>query len=271
MFNCYAKSGRSIVTKGHSFINIMAHVTAKPSRLQRYGLSLNTHDLVKIVAILLMVIDHIGYYLLADNLWFRLIGRNAAPLFFFLIGYSGKLHITWMLCLYGVLLTLSAYVVNGNTQIDILLGFILLPVFFHYLPAQKLAFIQRMSLYLVCATLTLFLYKYIEYGLLGILIGYSGRFVALNEKYADLWLILALIIYYLWESLSFGFTANPSMLYWFGFFILMLYLVMSHYQQKTLSCPKWLLMPSLVVSRYSLEVYFFHLIALQAYKFLRLS
>lgn len=38
-------------------------------------------DILKVIAIITMIIDHIGYYLLPDNLWFRVIGRVAMPIF----------------------------------------------------------------------------------------------------------------------------------------------------------------------------------------------
>lgn len=38
-------------------------------------------DILKVIAIITMIIDHIGYYLLPDNLWLRVIGRVAMPIF----------------------------------------------------------------------------------------------------------------------------------------------------------------------------------------------
>ena len=218
-----------------------------------------------------MVVDHIGFYLLDDNPWLRLVGRGAAPLFFFLIGYAGKLHISWELCLYGVVLSITGYVVNDFTQINILLSFILLHAALKYFPPQNLGTFTRLGIFVVCGAMTPFLYNYIEYGLLSIVIGYSARFIAVKENKADLWMIFALIIYYIWESLVFQFTSTPNMLYLFGFLILILFWIMTHYRPKTLNCPATLLMPALILSRYSLEVYFFHLIGLQAYRFLHLG
>lgn len=53
----------------------------------------NTYDLLKSVAVLTMVIDHLGLYLFPEMLWLRVIGRSAFPLFLFLVGYSGHTHI----------------------------------------------------------------------------------------------------------------------------------------------------------------------------------
>ena len=52
-----------------------------------YG-SLNTWDLYKFVAIVLMTIDHIGLYLMPSEFVFRMIGRMCVPIWLFLAGYG---------------------------------------------------------------------------------------------------------------------------------------------------------------------------------------
>ena len=61
------------------------------SVLIRYGKQVNSHDLLKVLGTLLMVIDHVGMYLYPEQIYLRIIGRGAAPLFFFATG-SGKQH-----------------------------------------------------------------------------------------------------------------------------------------------------------------------------------
>lgn len=50
--------------------------------------TITTLDILKTLAVTTMVIDHIGYYFLPDELWLRVIGRIGVPLWFFLIGYA---------------------------------------------------------------------------------------------------------------------------------------------------------------------------------------
>ncbi|HRE31734.1 MAG TPA: TraX family protein [Candidatus Berkiella sp.] len=66
----------------------------------RYGKSLNTHDFIKVLAIVIMVIDHVGDYVFPDNHWLRLIGRIGLPMWFFLIGYVNKLRMNKYLIVY---------------------------------------------------------------------------------------------------------------------------------------------------------------------------
>ena len=64
-------------------------------------------DWLKIAAIILVSVDHIGYFFMGDaDWWWRTFGRLAAPVFFFLMGYAQSrtvpLHWIWL----GVVLTL---------------------------------------------------------------------------------------------------------------------------------------------------------------------
>lgn len=53
-----------------------------------YGLTPNSYDFLKLVALLAMFIDHAGYYLFLEAEWLRVIGRVSFPTFLFLVGYS---------------------------------------------------------------------------------------------------------------------------------------------------------------------------------------
>ena len=45
-------------------------------------------DWLKTVAIILVMVDHIGYFFIEDDKWWSVFGRLAAPTFFFLLGYA---------------------------------------------------------------------------------------------------------------------------------------------------------------------------------------
>ncbi len=70
----------------------------------RYGDRLNSYDVLKLVALLTMIIDHVGYYLLQDVQWLRAVGRMAFPLFLFLVGYSGVWKIKHDIVIWAVLI-----------------------------------------------------------------------------------------------------------------------------------------------------------------------
>ena len=45
-------------------------------------------DWLKAAAIILVAVDHIGYFFIENDHWWRVFGRLAAPTFFFLMGYA---------------------------------------------------------------------------------------------------------------------------------------------------------------------------------------
>lgn len=65
--------------------------------------STNFYDWLKVLAVVTMVIDHIGYYLFSDILGLRLIGRIAFPIFLFLVGLNGSFRWRWSLFLIALL------------------------------------------------------------------------------------------------------------------------------------------------------------------------
>lgn len=56
----------------------------------KYGDSLNSYDLIKLLALLSMTLDHLGNYCFYHSEWLRAAGRFAMPAFLFLVGYSSR-------------------------------------------------------------------------------------------------------------------------------------------------------------------------------------
>jgi len=52
------------------------------------GHEITTRDVIKALAVIIMVCDHIGYYFYPDNPWWRAFGRIGFPVWFFFAGYS---------------------------------------------------------------------------------------------------------------------------------------------------------------------------------------
>lgn len=58
------------------------------NRLAHLSKDLTTYDLLKSFAVLLMLVDHIGYYFFDGVQEWRIAGRLCVPVWFFLIGYA---------------------------------------------------------------------------------------------------------------------------------------------------------------------------------------
>jgi diacylglycerol kinase len=63
-----------------------------PSETRHPGRGVTTLDLLKCVAVTLMIADHVGLYLF-DEVWLRILGRPAAIIFGFLIGLSATTRV----------------------------------------------------------------------------------------------------------------------------------------------------------------------------------
>jgi len=66
----------------------------------------DTTDWLKTIAITLVLVDHLGYFFIANDRWWAVFGRLAAPTFFFLLGYgkTRRVPLNWIWL--GLILTL---------------------------------------------------------------------------------------------------------------------------------------------------------------------
>jgi hypothetical protein len=63
-------------------------------------------DWLKTAAIILVSVDHVGYFFIEDDQWWSVFGRLAAPPFFFLLGYAKTRTVPLNWIWLGVILTL---------------------------------------------------------------------------------------------------------------------------------------------------------------------
>jgi TraX protein len=74
---------------------------------------ITSYDLLKAVAVIIMIVDHTGHYFYPDEMWFRVIGRLCVPIWFFLIGYARTSEITDNIKI-GILVLMISAVVAGQ-------------------------------------------------------------------------------------------------------------------------------------------------------------
>src|SRR5271170_5883652 len=82
------------------------HSTSTSHRNPQKSHFVDNTDWLKTAAIILVAVDHFGYFFMEDDRWWSVFGRLAAPTFFFLMGFAQTktvpLHWIWL----GVILTL---------------------------------------------------------------------------------------------------------------------------------------------------------------------
>ena len=88
-----------------------------------------TTDAWKLFALIFVLVDHYGLFFDEDELWWRLFGRLASPVFFFLIGFARTRRVPWTWIAFGLILTATEYWTSSpdeRVMVNILINFALL-------------------------------------------------------------------------------------------------------------------------------------------------
>ena len=239
----------------------IAQQNTHQSRLCQYGNAINSHDLVKVIAVITMIVDHVGMYLFPHELTFRAIGRMAAPLFFFLIGYTLQYRFKAKLLAYGLLLSSIYLQLSVKYQpIDILLNFILIRFIIPIANLANQSITNKIITFMLLFCLAYFIHIPVEYGIFGLLISLGGYLLAKQDPLAKAWIIASMLAYILDCHLTFPFHGVN--------FIMVIALSsinclwMCHYSLKTYNTVTFCRPILLFISRYSLEIYVSHIIIL---------
>lgn len=79
---------------------------------------LTTYDFLKLLAVVTMIIDHIGLYFFPEQNEWRAVGRMSMPLWLFLVGYANTRDIPPILWA-GAFILLGSYLVAGNALLPL--------------------------------------------------------------------------------------------------------------------------------------------------------
>ena len=232
------------------------------SSLLKYGPA-NTHDLYKAIGILLMIVDHIGLYLLPNEEWFRVIGRGAAPFFYALVGYTGKVHCSTKFLIYAFILSATMLLFGPVFWVNILFTFVVAEYVIRFFPAQGTSHGAKLGMFIGLVMIHTFVFPYVEYGTTGILIAVTMNWRANKCDYGPIWLSAALAVHFIWQILAFDLRQSHDFLWTIFAMWGISWLFFRLYSLSTLDFPKYLEWPIMVLSRYSLDIYFFHVIGLQ--------
>jgi hypothetical protein len=86
----------------------------------------NYQDLLKVLALIIMLVDHIGLYIYPENIWLRIAGRFAMPIFAFYAGYNFKGKLRHMIWICGIVIVAawkySYGIIIPNILIDLAIG-----------------------------------------------------------------------------------------------------------------------------------------------------
>ncbi len=186
-----------------------------PSHLPR---ELTSYDLLKALAIILMVIDHVGHHFYPDEMWFRVVGRLCIPIWFFLIGYAKTTELTKSLWVGGVIIAISG-IISGQFLLPLNILFTI--IIFRYI---RTATVMRSfysadglrGMYFILLLLTLPSAVLFEYGtsvMLFVLIGYMTRNKEevqknIEPQYLNIFFIVSFFTFFIIQGVSLPSLSN---------------------------------------------------------------
>lgn len=228
--------------------------------LNQYG-STNNYDLCKNIAFFTMVIDHIGYYFFTNCIYLRVIGRVSMLIFAILHGFNsnGKLKLNDKILKFALL---------TQFLVMILLNQILFPLnilFSFYISYYLVDYIDNVYkknqlffyFLLLLLPLTILLNYVFEYGLYFFFIVFCGKIFSKTEKDKKdkVSTIVIFLIYFIYQVQHFSFNLIYSCILFLLFALI--YIIFYNFKIEKIGINNKIL---LFISRFSLELYFIHLL-----------
>lgn len=229
------------------------------------------YDVLKTVALLLMIIDHLGVYGVIDSEWTRAFGRICVPIWMFLVGYAKTREIPMRFWV-GMLILVGANALVGMPIFA--LNIIGTVIIVRLTIDVTMNFSRKSNVSLWCVSGALFLlvlptYPFFEYGTSAIILAMFGYIVRHKETHFDkdtafYFLIFAAMSYGLYQQLFFNFEQS-AMLFMFAGTIMaclaLYYFPPAKYTQISNRQSFFLR----ICGRYTLEIYVIHLVILKFY------
>jgi hypothetical protein len=178
-----------------------------------------THlDIIKSLAVLIMVIDHLGMYFFPEQLWLRAIGRIGMPVWFFMVGYASGRDISNKLLIgAGILAFADLFLFNKVFPFSALVTIIVIRLSID--PVMKYILQGRYIFIMACIIMTLAFFPtniVTEYGTLALLfavMGYLTRHKAqllketfMNKSFYMFFVSYLFLVFCFIQDIVFGFN-----------------------------------------------------------------
>ncbi|NRB10010.1 MAG: hypothetical protein HRU35_00080 [Rickettsiaceae bacterium] len=249
----------------------------------------NYQDLLKMMAMITMVIDHLGLYFFPDLVIMRIIGRYTMPIFCFFVGYNYHKGVSFKILIAGIILYLiQIYIINGgvftseklsftsdgdliiprilydiNNEFvspDILITIFVGQVYISFLQKYLCNFWFAYSNVVILAILDICLEKAFAYGTLGLAIIVIGFIVKYHKETVKVLAIVVGTLQFIHTEYYFNdfftFTPIQHILVFVTSFLVYFSLVIKKFDNVMVINIKWL-------TRNSLSFYVGHLVLIQ--------
>lgn len=249
-------------------------------KLSAESLNLTSYDLLKAAAVIIMIIDHAGYYMFLDEPWWRAIGRIGFPIWFFLVGYSRGRDFSLSLFIGAAILVAANFICGlAVFPLNALVTIILIRLIID--PVMTFALRHLLCLLLVTIIVTGLIvpsFAFSEYGTLGFLLAMFGYIVrhkpvipGLHEDadgVAKGMAIYCLIIFLLVQQLFFAFMQAPLLFMMCGT-SLVIWILLNFRSQEfprlTNVIPHPVSGLIQLTGRHTMEIYVIHLLILKVF------
>ncbi|MEO0392987.1 MAG: TraX family protein [Pseudomonadota bacterium] len=229
------------------------------------GADLTSLDWLKALAVTTMIIDHIGYYFMADSDWWRLVGRFSAPIWLFLIGFALTHAIPKRLVLGAILLVLvDLATMEPLFPLNILASIIIIRWALPIITKPALLTPENLlPMVVVLGCLALPSWFAVEYGVLGLLFALFGHLC--RRDHNNHWALtiigaVCVAVYTGWQYLVFEFTASQTAILGLGTTVIMLGLYRFQKHRYADTGRAWYAPLMRFLGRYTLEIYVGHLV-----------
>lgn len=230
-----------------------------------FSKGLTTHHLIKVVALIIMTIDHIGAYVYPEAYWWRAIGRTTFPVWFFLIGHApqGKLSKDiWIWA--GALALINPLLGGGVFPTNALITLACCHLAIGQIEKRDLLRREPWSLIIAAYILLLPSFVLMEYGTEGFLyalMGYAVRKGYMDWRTGKLVTVAALAMFLAMQVHAHPYDPVQLVFMVTGTTLVTYYL--SRFEYKPVNSPKLFTRPLLYWSRHSMQYYVVHRVILQ--------
>lgn len=241
-------------------------------KYKKYGERLNSQDVFKFIALIIMTIDHIGHYFFPDYLWFRAIGRITFPVWFFLAGYSRNLSFKKDIFWLGVIMIFAKiFLIKTILPFNALITIILIRLLINYMDQKNFNFNDGnkiLNVFIICVFTSIPAMLFCEYGTQGLLYGFMGYMVRkgfAKKRSQEIFFAATLVFFLFIQSSQFKFDIyqNIFMCLLTAFVTWKLYNFKINEFTNSWATGAFITVPVKFFARYSLYYYFVHIIIFQ--------
>lgn len=232
--------------------------------------ALNSYDLLKTFAVIIMIIDHIGFYFYPEDNWWRAIGRVGFPIWFFLAGHSTGRDFSaklWVCALF--LLAMNAVTGLGMMPLNALFTIMILRAVIDSLMRGSAAGQAYLwAVVAVCTILFLPTNNLVEYGTMALMFAMFGYMVRhkgegiYTKATIQTFMMAISVIFIAYQWVTFMFAPPEFIVMALGTLIVCIILTefrFIEYPNVTAKLPLPVLWFNQFCGRHTLEIYVVHL------------